>query len=325
MRKYLLILLFAFCFLPLAVAADDSQIVISPSIIDEKAKAGDILKYEVSISNNSDGKVDIYAIVNDILKDEGDVGYADPRDLDRSTSIVRWLSFKRGAIELMPGATTTVPLEININSAATPGKRFARIALPTGTNRDIAENSMSTRAYTQLPISIEIMENAIEKMKIAGFASGKTLAVRGPIDFNIKLENGGNKTETPIGNLFIFNRRGEEVSSIDINHENKALPAGETWSKALAWEDLRGLGKFKAKLEIEYGEKGKRDLQDTLYFWYFPWKFLLAIFMLTFLFLALMVTLIFRKTFVHHDLEERSKLPVRRSKAVSRKVVNLKK
>ncbi len=300
-RYYLFII--SFFFIPLFAQAQNLGVVISPNIIDEKVMAGDILKYDVKIKNESDGKVDLYAMVNDMSESDGEMAFVNPGDLDRDVSIARWIKFKRGVIDLMPGSEAVVALEINISSTAKPGRYFARIALPSGSNRTIAEENMLKKSYPQLNINISVDENIIEKAQVKDFSSLKNVYLLPPASFKINLNNFGNKTIEPRGNIYIYNRRGEEISSLDVNPDVNSVASGDIWEQVIHWEDAKGFGKFKAKLELEYGKKDKRDLQDTVFFWFFPWKILLIFFSGTFLFLVLMITWIFKRTYIHHQVQ----------------------
>ncbi len=303
MKKYLFILIFFICLPVLAeaqtVELSNNGLEVSPRIIDEQAMAGDLLKYKIKIKNNTKNKADIYAMVNDVSQNEGEMKFLDPAELDRTTSIARWIKFKRGVIELNSGEEISVPLEINISSDALPGKRFARIAFPIGSNRKVAGENMAKKSYTQLLINIAITENVIEKAQVKNFQTTNNIFLTTPIDFALKLNNFGNKPIIPKGSIFIYNRRGEELVTLDVNKQAERVGVNEIWKKNIAWSDIKGMGKFKAKLELEYGVKDKRDLQDTLFFWYFPWQFLIIFFVSSFLFLVLMIVLIFKRTYYH--------------------------
>lgn len=321
MKKYLISLIILFSF-PFFAQAQENQIVVSPRIIDEQAKAGDILKYDVVIKNESGRKANIYAVVNDISKTAGEMKFLNPADLSKETSVARWIKFKRGVLEIASGTEVTVPLEINIAGIATPGKRFARIAFPIGSNRKRAEESMSDESYTQLLINLDVKEEVIEKSQIKEFGTLDKVFLNSPGTFVLKLKNFGNKAIKPKGNIYIFNRRGEEVTNLTVDTGAESIAPDELWEKNIVWEDLKGFGKFKAKLELEYGQKDKRDLQDTIFFWILPWKFLLVFFLGTFSFLVFMVTMIFKKTFHYHHHQNE---PIEGEREDNNGVLNLKK
>ncbi|PLX27093.1 hypothetical protein C0583_05105 [Candidatus Parcubacteria bacterium] len=322
-------LLFTLVFLlfPLFVHAQESIIQVSPAIIDEQAKAGDIFKYKINIKNLSDSrKANIYAAVNDITLEEGGQVFANPGDLDNQTSMAKWIKFKRGVIELMPGESTQVDLEINVSSTALPGKRYARIALPIGSNKGIAHGSMRETSYTEIMLSFNIVENVFEKAQLVGFNSLSNAYMDGPARFSYTVHNAGNRDISPKGAIYIYNRRGEEVASVPINEETSFVSSGEDWEEIVEWAGATKLGKYKARLEIEYGASGLRDLQDTVYFWVMPWKILLGLFGFMFLILSFLIILIFRKTYSYHHHEAEGGHHVVRAKneAENNGVLNLK-
>ncbi len=239
---------------------------------------------------------------------------------------MRWITFKRGVIELLPGGTTTVHLKIEVSSDAKPGKYYARIALPSGSNREAAQQGMAARSFTQIPISVEIGEDIINRADVKVFASDRNSYLMPPVILSFGFENEGNRQVVPEGRISIHNRRGQEVADIDANPQRTAVGAGQTWEQELEWRDIEKLGRYKARLQLEYGEKDKRDLQDTIYFWYLPWRWLLAIFLFSFILLVLIITLVFRRTFVAGYREEPVvSLAVRQGAHKSKKIVNLKK
>ncbi len=287
----------------MAKAQRESGVQILPHIIDEQVKARDLLKYDIVVKNVSDRKVDIYPVVNDISMTDGRQEFLDPNLLDKSTSLARWIKFKRGVIDLMPAEETTIPLEINVNLLAKPGKYYAMIAFPQGPNRKEAEESMQNTSYPQLMINIEVEEQIVEKAQIKNFKSVKNIFFEWPVSFNLEVENFGNREINPTGAIYIYNRGGKEVDRIDINQTQEKINPGESKQLTLAWATGKGFGKFKAKLEVEYGQYDKRDLQDTVYFWMLPW-WLLIIAGGGFLFAILILTLILFKKF-HHSLDQR--------------------
>lgn len=282
-------------------AQGETEVQIFPRIIDEQVKARDLLKYDIVIKNVSDKKVDIYPVVNDISMTDGRQEFLDPAKMDKATSLARWIKFKRGLIDLMPAEEMTIPLEINVNLLAKPGKYYAIIAFPQGPNRKEAEDSMLNVSYPQLMINIEVEEQIIEKAQIKNFKSVKNIFLKWPVSFNLEVENFGNREINPIGAIYIYNRGGKEVDKIDINQAQEKVSPGESKQLILEWTTGKGFGKFKAKLEVEYGQYDKRDLQDTIYFWMLPW-WLLIITGGGFLLALVLVIIMFKKTYSAHKL-----------------------
>lgn len=272
------------------VASSTELISVFPSIIDEQIHIKDIGKYDVLIKNNTNHKADIYPVVNNVLIEDGRQEFVTMSGEERGKSLANWISFKRGAISLMPGEEVTVPLKIQAALTVQPGKYYAMISLPEGANRVEAENSIKTIACAQIMISIEIVEDTIEKAKLQEFSTNKGMFFSLPVKFSVKIDNFGNKKIDPHGSIFVYNRRGEEVVSLGIGSGDIGVQPGGSSSLEKAITGNIDAGKYKAKLVLEYGESGTRDLQDTVYFWFLPWGMLLG-------FLAVFIVLIILSTF----------------------------
>lgn len=282
------------------------EIIVSPSIIDEQFKVKELGKYDVVITNNTSHKTNIYPVVNNISMEDGKQKFATLTGSKRDKSLANWISFKRGAISLMPGEEMTVPLKIQVAVNASPGKYYAAISLPEGSNRSAAESSMKKKNYAQVMISVEITEDVIEKAQIETFAVTRGVFFNFPVDFDIKIDNFGNKKIDPRGSIYVYNRRGEEEVVLDVNSGDVAVQAEDSNTIQKSITEKLSIGKYKAKIALEYGENSTRDLKDTVYFWFLPWKFLLG-FLGIFLFLVILSTLfLHRKTYRvqnHNDSE----------------------
>jgi len=285
-----------FIFLEIA-QGQDAGIEISPHVIDEKAIARDLFKYTVKLKNNTDGKVTLYPMVNDISVEEGRQRVLSPDQLDRTESIARWIKIPRGGIPLMPGDEKELDLEINVSMYAIPGKRYAIIGFPDGPNRYDAEASMADKSYAQILINIEVGENIVEKSQIQLFRATRNVFLKYPVVFESDIENFGNRDIYPSGAIFIYNRKGEEVAKIDVNSELMAISPEKKEKIRSEWVPNQAFGKYKARLELEYGQIDKRDLMDTVYFWVLPLPFLLVFSGAFLLFVLLLTIFIFRKTY----------------------------
>jgi len=298
MKKILIIIIFLFISFPV-LAQDSTVIDVSPNIIDEKVKARDIKEYTVTLKNLGERRIDIYPVVNDYLENEGKQEFLDPGNADRSTSLANWISIKRGVIELGSGEEREVSLDIKVDPSAVPGKRHAVIAFPHGSNRPIAEKNMLSVSTASLILNFEVEEEIIEKTQVKNFKTDKNIYFSFPVNFNLEIDNFGNREIVPTGSIYIYNRRGQEIDSVVINPEKSGVLAGESKLLENEWNTDRGPGKYKARLEAEYGTEEKRDLQDTIYFWVLPLKFLLIFSIGLIILLVLVVTFLFRKTYHH--------------------------
>jgi len=283
----------------------ESGLEISPQIIDAKAKASEKIERLIKIKNNTEYKVSIYPIVNDLSMSEGKQEFLDPSSLDKTTSLARWIRIKRAAIQIMPGEDVEVPFSVEINRSAAPGKRYAVIFFPSGSNRPLAEAKIDKENVPQIMINVEIEDETVEKAQLINFSSLAKTYFTWPIKFSVELKNIGNVSLKPEGQALIYNRRGQYLDSLKFNETGENIESGEQKKIYLNWDAKKGIGKFKAKLELEYGEKNKRDLSDTIYFWILPIPFVLFFVGGLFLITAFLAVYLFRKTYrAHHHASE---------------------
>ncbi len=264
--KRIIILLFILLFPLLGVKAGEGDISIVPIVIDEKCRARDLLEYNIKIKNNLEGRVTLYAVVNDVLEDFGVVKYNDPTELDLTSSLTRWIEFRRGVIELAASEEIEMPLNIKVNQDAPPGKYHARIVLGRGSNREQAERKVEKSNEAELFISLEVEEHIVEKIEITEFRATKGIFTKQPVSFSIKIKNIGNKDMAVFGEVIVYNKGGKELGSVNFNTEKQKIEQGKIKDFPVSIILPEGMGKFKAKLKVEYGEEDKRDIQDNIYF-----------------------------------------------------------
>ena len=114
--------------------------------------------------------------------------------------------------------------------------------------------------------------------------------------FNYQLQNIGNQELKPKGDIRIYDRTGHEVISIPVNADGKSITPDQQAQLASAWSAAKGFGKFKAFLNVDYGNG---TLQDTVYFWIIPWQQLLVIFVIS------LIGIIVGALYFHRWLEHR--------------------
>ena len=299
---FILIIISLFFFSgPTILLAQETGVEITPHVIDEKAKARDLFKYTVKLKNVTDRKLTLYPMINDISVVEGRQEVLPPSQLDRTLSIAAWTRIPRGAVKLMPGDEEELALEINVSLYAVPGKRYAILGFPEAPNRYEAEDNMFAKSYANILINFAIEENIVEKAQIELFGPQKNLYLNLPVIFETTIENFGNREITPEGSIFLFNRRGEEVGKIDVNSDSLAIGPESKKTLKSEWLPDKATGKYKARLEMEYGQLAKRDLQDTAFFWVIPLPILFVFVGALFFFVLLLTIFIFRRTYQSHQ------------------------
>lgn len=298
------IIIFFFSFVLIA-QAEEETVIINPCVIDEKAKASEQVERMIKIKNNTADKVDLYPMVNDVSMENGKQDFLEPGKLDKSISLARWIRIQRGVIQLMPGQETKVPLKIEINASAVPGKRYAIVSFPNGSNTAVAAENLKNKATPSLLINLEIEDVSVEKAQLLSFKAEKNNFFKWPVIFSLSIKNIGTVDLIPKGTLSIYNRRDQYLEKIDVNAENEKIAPEELKDLQISWNKNKGIGKYKAKLELEYGNKYKRDLADTVYFWILPLWFVIIFISGLFLSVSILIYYLFKRTYVeHHQAED---------------------
>lgn len=285
-----------------------ASFTVTPVVIDEKAKARDILKESVTLTNNTVRKLNVYTFVNNISTREGEQEFLDPSKALHASSLANWIEISRGVIELLPQDIKKIDFLIRVNLRAKPGVYHALISFAEGSTRDIAKNKLSSSP--SVTVNLEIIEDVKEYLQLKKFVPDKTFFSSFPISFSYELENTGNRPLTPSGEIRIYNRRGEEVAVIEMNQEGTTLEPDTTFQLAGLWQGsttsrtfanigqgAKEFGRYKALLSLEYGVKQRGTLQDTVFFWVIPWQQVLIIFG------GLAIIIILTTYFSHHRYE----------------------
>ncbi|PIP33976.1 hypothetical protein COX69_02970 [Candidatus Falkowbacteria bacterium CG_4_10_14_0_2_um_filter_48_10] len=263
-------------FLGAAVSAQsaDAGLTASPQIIDGQAQAKDLLEYEFTVRNDSEQFRQFYIFVSDWDELSGRQDDADPSGLDRSLSLASWMSIKRGVYEMMPKTEIVIPLKINVNLNAKPGRRHAAITFAEGGDRPAAAGNMAAGGQPQALVNLEIVEEIIEKAQIADFKAEKNVWFRAPVNFTLTIKNIGNRPVQPQGFFYIFNRRGQEIEKIPLGFDAPAISPSSVWTYNFSWKNEDVRGRFRGRLEMEYGTASPRDLLDSIFFWVIPVRYL---------------------------------------------------
>lgn len=275
----LLTLSLALALAPLPAFGEDAkELAVSPAVIDEKAEARDILNKSIIVTNTSNRTLTLYPTVDDVNPQDGSqaFNYAGNAN-ERSDSLANWIEFSRGVINLGPGEQKELPLVIRVNMNAVPNMYHAYISFYEGGNRDDAQRRPPLNAVT---VNLEVKADIKELMQLNTFATDNVVFTGDDVVFKYQLQNIGNQELHPSGEISIYNRKGEEIASIDVNKEGKTISPDQTTQLASVWSGVSGFGRYKALLTVNYGGQ-EAAVQDTVFFWVIPWKQLLGLFIVS--------------------------------------------
>ncbi len=265
-----------------------AEVEVSPRIIDQKAKPREVFDFTINIQNNTDSSVWLYPIVNDISKKES----------VRGGSLAEWVVIPRGRIELAPGEEKEISLSIDVNLNAKPGKYYGTVIFSRGSTRPEAEANALKTNQPEVLLSLEVEEHIVERAQLVRFLPERNLFLTFPIGFVGEIENIGNREIKPTGFIHIYDRKGEEIASLNLG--NLTINPNSKESFSLDWKTDKGFGRFKAIFSAEYGDQTRRELVDTVYFWILPWYFLIVFFFFLIIICLLLTWLILRKLQIYY-------------------------
>lgn len=259
----------------LAQPAFAAELEVTPVVIDDKAKARDILKRSITVRNTTERKLNLFPSVNDVDAREGKEEFVSAQNADeRADSLANWIELSRGVVELNPGEEKTLPFVVRVTANAVPGTYHAAIAFGEGGDRGSAEASPPLAVVT---VNLEMQEDIKEFMQLKAFKTDSLFFSGDDVLFNYQLENIGNQDLKPKGEIRIYNRKGVEVASVEVNADGKEVPPSQISQLASVWSAAQGFGRYKAYLNVDYGSSQTASVQDTVFFWIVPWQQLLGL------------------------------------------------
>jgi hypothetical protein len=275
--------IFFLIFCPRAQAAR-----VSPEVIFEQASPGDILEYEVTVSKGDSGKR-IYPVVVVEGFDSKQGEMVENEDIDD------WIRIPRGGFRLKDGEEKTLELQFDIRRDAEPGDYYAKIFFAGASNRAQATNiARRGDAAAELLVHIQLAEKTFQHLQVNNLKAGSKVFFGLPIKFDLELENAGNESVSPVGDMGIYSSNGQEIKSIDVSDSLEEVEGGDKRSLSVLVDDFDRFGKFKAKLRINY-DNNTKYASDIVYFIYFPWQKLLIFGIGAFLIILLLSIITFRK------------------------------
>jgi hypothetical protein len=281
-KAFVTLVLAVACLLPqltLVKFAQAAAVTVDPLVLDHQGLPRDIIKGSFKITNPNHYKTTVFTTTKNFDPAKGEQKFIEPGVADQTNSLATWISVASKMIELNPGETQSIPYEININMRAEKGVYHAVMFFPQGSSRTEAESQLSTAS--KLNVNLTVGDDSKDRLQVGKF-TGSNLVLTSKAHFIATVNNTGNTTLKPSGEVRIYNKGGEEVGTIKVNENGDSVAPGETKQFDINWDKARGFGKYKAQLVMEFGDKQFQTYQDSIYIWLLPWPLLLFIIMIIF-------------------------------------------
>lgn len=272
-----------------------ANFTVSPLFIEAEAVARESFVKEIKLTSAHHTHMRLFASVHEItLGDDSEIKEFVPASMsDRSTAVTSWIEIDRGRIDLQPGESTTLPLTVRVNHDTPAGEYHAFVGFVQASNRDEAEAKILAGEGTGVVVRIAVGGKQEEFLKLVSFSTDNFSIRDGQGIISYVLENTGDVPLTPTGDIIIYDGRGRELTSIEVNNQTEpvVIAPGEKKEFTDSLPYLERLGRHKAYLSVEFGQENKAALYDTAFYYSIPWYYLMLIVVLLFIVLVSLVML----------------------------------
>mgnify|MGYP002631991729 CR=1 FL=1 len=190
------------------------------------------------------------------------------------------------------GQRITIPVKVQIPQDAQPGGFYSSVIIsnqPEGSSGVVASGPRVISrlgALFFIRVKGDVKEaGQLEDVRIAG--PNKLFYQKGPFTFQVLFNNSGTVHLVPYGKINITNFAGSLLATIPVDGYF-ALPDSLRYREVSWYSDFL-FGRYKATVELNRGYKNSPDVVDvqSIAFWVLPWKFILTVFGIIFVLVAI--------------------------------------
>lgn len=284
---------------------------VAPLLIDDTVEPRGIITRQITLTNTTNKKLNLYASVNEISIDDtgGFKEFVTPVMTDRTNTVTSWIEISRGRIELFPGETTQIPVTFRIHPNPEPGEYHAFVGFGSASKRYIAQKQVIDGDAPGVVVKLTIEDQSEEFIRISGFLINRFITNESQRVFNVEVQNLGDVPEIPQGEVIFYNSTGEEIGSVPINEKSETIQPGETGVLQAKVPFFNELGRYKANISLEYGKNQNANVYDSTQFYMMPLLLLMIIFAGIFLVVSVVGILLWRSLHEEEDDIDGTELP----------------
>ena len=279
---------------------------VRPFLIDVELSPRESRSQVITLQNDyPTRKAVLYATVNEISVDSiGEIKeFVTPVMTDRTNTVTSWIEITRGRLEVMPGESLEVPLNIRVHPYAEPGEYHVFIGLVEASKRHVAEAVAMAGDANGVIVKIVIADERTDSMRISRFLIDRFVIGEDSKTISVEVENMGDLPSAPSGEIIFYDSRGVEVDNV-VLQSNRQIAPGETTTIDAAVPLSSTLGRYKANVSLSYGNSQSASLYDTTYFYMMPWNILFMV-VGAITVVSLLITLLLRRALTaRHDYED---------------------
>ena len=265
-----LILIAALLILPGSALA--SSYTATPPLFEHTVDPRGMAQDEIKITNTDSVPLRLYPTVNIVkVGSDGSIAsFESPVMTDQTVNPTSWISVSRARVELSPGETIKIPVNISVHPQAKPGNYYVYIGFPEGDNRDDAERKVLLGGVKGSMIRIMVADKTTEYLRLKQFSVQRYVTSKDEADILVQLENTGDVAVVPRGEIVLYDMRGVEAGSVKFNDAGRTISPHEVADFKLKAPATGSFGRHKAFLSIDYGTKQRANLYDTTFYTVIP-------------------------------------------------------
>lgn len=283
MKKLLILsctIIFSYFFDLSYVRAEGQMLSVTPPLIQIDAQKGELWPSTLKVVNGNPYPLTVYTqVVNFQAYGEAGQGRFLPilEDQKEHATLAHWIHIDPGPHVIPPEQTAELSYFVEIPKDAPPGGHYAAIFVSTEPDDSKEKLALKTsQAITSL-VFLRIEGDVDEKGQVREFSPIDSFLQKPEVDFSLRFENKGNVHLQPRGAITIYNMWGVERGTIPINYQSaygNVLPQSIrdfrfTWKSDFQLSDI---GRYKAIVNLSFGENGMQSETATTYFWVVPLK-----------------------------------------------------
>lgn len=308
-----------FLILPLLILGQEKlSLTITPPLIKVNFNPGQTWQSAIKIVNNNPQDLNIFVKVMDFKSgpEGGIVFIKEKTEGEKKYLLSEWIEFPKEPILIPAFQSKEIPFTIKVPENAEPGGKYAAIlAGPQAPEKTEGTVIKITPLVSSLVLAT-VRGETREAIWIREFSTDKIFYQKPKVNFTLKIENIGNVHIQPKGEIKIFNMLGKERGKISFNQNTEygnILPqSARKWNFSWEGEDLLfEAGRYKAILNLTYGNELTQTETKEIHFWILPLvplATILGIIFLFFLLVFLTIRIYVKRTVAGILLEAKTKI-----------------
>jgi len=247
---------------------------ISPVKIEATLDSGKSGHYSMTLYNET--QEDLYLDGSiELFKPKGDEGQA--QLMPETDKALSWLKLPMPSLALKSGEYKNIPLVIEVPENTPPGGYYFAVMWQSGFGPDKPKSQIGISSRVGCLVLLDVKGESNDKLQIIDFKldQGNGIYDSLPVSFVSHLRNDGNTHLNPKGSIILENLLGQVVDTVPYNIKKFNILPESVRKFDSIWLPKKNslmIGRFSAKLVVEYGDARIRTESNEIYFWIIPWK-----------------------------------------------------